>query len=179
MTDWNDINQQRLALVHPVLRDRTNVLIQSVQNQMPILVVQGFRSYVQQLELYMKGRNARFEIVSKKDVVTNAKPGWSMHQFGFAVDLAPDDITKQGLQVDWDASHPVWKQLVSLGGKFGLAEGAMWRTFPDNPHFYPQELPANPTDQIRTLYGKGGIASVWKWFDDFLTKNPETEVKLA
>jgi hypothetical protein len=55
-----------------------------------------------------------------------------------------------------------WKKLLAAATSCGLAEGAEWRTFPDNPHFYLQELPAIPTDDMRrrlpgVAYGRSGL----------------------
>lgn len=174
MTDWSGINNIRLAEVHPVLRTRVQALLADMlERRIPILVTDGYRSYVEQMALYNRGRNLKGEIVDAKAVVTKAKPGMSMHQYGLAVDLVPDDVTLAGYQADWNADHPVWKQLLEVAPSHDLAEGALWRTFPDRPHFYPKELPANPTTEMQMmLVTGGGVEKVWEWFDQQLAPPP-------
>ena len=57
-----------------------------------------------------------------------------------------------------------WKQVLLLAKACGLAEGAEWRTFPDRPHLYPEECPANPDDTLRYLFKEGGMQAVWDSF---------------
>lgn len=41
-----------------------------------------------------------------------APPGWSPHEYGYAVDVCVDqDITRPGLQPSWDIRHPGWSWL--------------------------------------------------------------------
>ncbi len=119
-----------------------------------IQVTQGFRSWNEQDNLYAQGRTTPGKIV------TNAPGGYSMHNLGLAVDLVPEDVIPG--QPNWNVESEAWKKLLAAGPACGLAEGAQWRTFPDNPHFYPQELPANPTDEMRQDFKDAGIAGVWK-----------------
>jgi len=124
-----------------------------------IRVVQALRSWAEQAALYAKGRDANGNIVDKSQVVTNARPGYSYHNFGLAVDVAPFD----GGIPDWNANHPVWKRIVQVGTSLGLAAGAEWRTFPDYPHFqFTGQLPMSPSDSVRAAYEVGGQEEIWK-----------------
>ena len=49
----------------------------------PVLVYETLRDEDRQAELYAKGRTTAGKIV------TNARPGWSWHQYGMAVDAVP------------------------------------------------------------------------------------------
>lgn len=123
-----------------------------------IQVTQGLRSWAQQAALYAEGRDANGNVIDARAVVTNAKPGHSYHCFGLAVDVAPFD---QGIP-DWNANHPVWKRIVSVGESVGLSSGSKWRTFPDFPHFQMTgQLPVTPDDAVRAAYATGGIDAVW------------------
>jgi peptidoglycan LD-endopeptidase CwlK len=146
------ISQTRLALVHPELDRRVTQLADMLS--FDIRVTQGLRSYSQQGALYAQGRTAPGAIV------TNARPGFSAHNFGYAVDIAP--IIAGG--IDWAGKDAKWQEILDKAPSCGLAEGATWRTFPDEPHLYLEELPADPDDSMRYLFENGGLDAVWKEF---------------
>ena len=147
-----DITLARLHEVHPELMRRI-IKLDVLVPALSIQVTQGLRTWTQQDALYAQGRTAPGAIV------TNAKGGWSAHNFGYAVDLVPEDVIPG--QMDWNAESPGWKKLLAAGPACGLAEGAEWRTFTDNPHFYLQELPATPTDAMREILSQGGMQTLW------------------
>ena len=151
----SDMSLTRLGEVHPELARRIKNL-DALCHALSIQVTQGLRTWVEQSALYARGRSA------PGPIVTNAKPEQSAHVFGYAVDLVPEDIISG--QPDWNLDHPAWKQMLAAGLTCGLAEGAQWRTFPDNPHFYLQELPATPTQDMLYHFTEGGITAVWQNF---------------
>lgn len=142
-------SEARLNDVHPELARRVRQLAELLS--FPIIVTQGLRTWATQDALYAQGRTAEGK------VVTDAPGGHSMHNFGLAVDLAPTD----GSGVDWNGKDAKWDEMLAKAPSVGLAEGAQWRTFPDEPHFYPQECPANPDDNMRYLFNEGGLQAVW------------------
>lgn len=146
------ISEERLNQVHPELARRVRQLADALS--FTIRVTQGLRTWNEQDKLYAQGRT------DPGQVVTNAPGGHSQHNFGLAVDVVP---IVNGLP-DWDVKGERWQEILSKAPSFGLAEGAEWRTFPDNPHLYPQEVPANPDDNLRNLFQEGGIAAVWNNF---------------
>ena len=148
----------RLSLVHPVLSTR----IKSLFALLPFdcEVSQGLRTWGEQNALYAQGRTAPGAIV------TNAQGGFSAHNFGYAVDIFPEDVTPG--QPNWNVASPGWKAILSKAPSCGLAEGACWKTEPDNPHLYLQELPATPTDTMRAQFYAGGLAEVWQNFPSFI-----------
>jgi len=143
------VSEAKLAEVNPELARRVRQLADLLS--FPIIVTQGMRSYAKQDALYALGRTVSGAIV------TNAKGGYSMHQFGLAVDVAP--LGEHG--VDWDGKDAKWQEILAKALSCGLAEGAAWRTFPDEPHLYPQEVQATPDDNIRYLFLEGGALAVW------------------
>ena len=145
----SDLSMERLAEVHPELSRRVQQL--AAMLSFDLLVTQGLRTWPQQGALYAQGRTAPGKIV------TNAKPGYSMHNFGLAVDVAP---CVDG-QVDWSGKDAKWQEILAKAPSCGLAEGAAWRTFPDEPHLYLAECPANPDDNTRYLFTEGGLTAVW------------------
>jgi peptidoglycan L-alanyl-D-glutamate endopeptidase CwlK len=149
----DNVSEQRLSEVHPELANRVRQLADSLLTQaITIRVTQGLRTWAQQLALYNQGRTAPGKIV------TNAKPGYSAHNFGYAVDIVPMD----GTLPDWNAGDANWKAVLDAALNFGLAEGAQWRTFPDVPHLYLKELPADPDDTMRATYEAAGLGAVWE-----------------
>lgn len=150
------VSEARLALVHPELTRRVRNFAQKcADNSIAIRVTQGLRTHDEQAALYAQGRTA------PGNKVTNAPPGYSAHEYGYAVDIAPDKPDFPEWTPDWDASDVRWKQMLLLGRSCGLAEGATWRTFPDMPHFYMNELPADPDWDMRYSLSKGGVKAVW------------------
>ena len=170
------ISFSRLLEVHSEVKRRViqlDALVPSVSMQ----ISQGLRTWGQQEAIWQQGRTTHgapcvHDGVSRPPgtcaqhplglTVTNAKAGYSAHNFGYAVDVVPEDIIPG--QPDWNISHPAWKKILAAAPGCGLAEGAAWRTFPDNPHLYLQECPADPTDAMRALFTSGGMAKVWASF---------------
>lgn len=118
-----------------------------------IQVTQGYRTVAEQDALYAQGRTAPGRIV------TNAKGGQSAHCFGYAADLVPEDVIPG--EPDWNAGNPAWQKMLAAGLECGLAEGATWRTFKDNPHFYLREMPANPTVEMQSILSGQGMRALW------------------
>ncbi len=152
-----DISLARLAEVHPELMRRI-VRLDTMIPSLSIQVTQGLRTWTQQDALYAEGRTA------PGIEVTDARGGYSAHNFGYAVDLVPEDIMPG--QPDWNLTHDAWKRMLATAPSCGLAEGACWKK-PDNPHFYLDELPATPTDEMRLQFANGGIVAVWQAFPEF------------
>ena len=145
-----------LGEVHPELARRWrrfDALCEA--NGLRIRATCGLRPYPAQDALYQQGRTLPGKIV------TNAKAGYSAHQFGYAIDGVPATGNVGPFVPDWDALDIAWKQTLMLGKQCGLSEGAEWRTFPDRPHFYLEELPATPDDNMRYLFSQGGLQGLW------------------
>lgn len=88
------------------------------------VITSGRRTMAEQQKLYNQGRTA------PGDIVTNAKPGQSAHNFGLAADLAP---IKDG-KIWWNAPKPVWKQMADTARGLGLTSGYYFKTIFDAPH---------------------------------------------
>jgi peptidoglycan LD-endopeptidase CwlK len=146
----DSISEARLAQVHPELSRRIHQLAEMLPYM--LRVTQGLRTYAEQNALYDQGRTTPGKIV------TEAKGGYSMHNFGLAVDVVP--MSASG-QPDWNDKDAQWAEILAKAPACGLAEGAAWRTFPDEPHLYPQEVPASPDDNMRYLFNEGGVQAVW------------------
>lgn len=160
----NAASEEKLKYVMPELADRVRELAarcladRSVSaTGFEIRVTQGLRSWNEQDALYAKGRTA------PGPKVTNCEGGHSWHNFGMAVDLVPDDTTRDGFQCDWNSAHPVWRVMEDLARGLGLECGAFWRTFVDAPHVQlTGRFPVGaPDDEVRQLFKDGGMRAVW------------------
>lgn len=109
-----------------VERKVANVILEMKRLGHEVRVVEGFRSLERQNELYQQGRT------TPGAVVTNAKAGESLHNYGVAVDLV---FRRQG----YDASSALWNLLGKVGKQQGFEWGgdAHWikAGFEDRPHF--------------------------------------------
>ena len=88
-----------------------------------IKVISGTRSYDEQNALYEQGRSKAGRIV------TNARGGYSNHNFGIAFDIG---VFEGGRYLD---ESPAYKAVGALGMKLGLEWGGNWKTIQDEPHF--------------------------------------------
>lgn len=119
--------------IHPIVEERTNQLIkQSADKGISILITDGFRSAEDQDRLYEQGRSA------EGNIVTHAKGGESYHNFGLAVDFAlktPSDEVIWDRQFDGNKNGiSDWSEVVKLAKELGFEWGGDWAGFKDFPH---------------------------------------------
>lgn len=150
------VSDARLAEVHPVLAQKIHNLSDRLTlENVVIRVTQGVRTWAQQDALYAQGRT------TPGNIVTKARGGWSWHNFGMAVDVAPAvDPASPHFVPDWDLTHPSWARIVAVGESLGLVSGISWK---DEPHLQlTGKFPvAAPTDEVRQLFKDGGHQAVW------------------
>ncbi len=121
------------------------------------LVVSGLRTAAEQNALYAQGRTTRGHIV------TNARAGLSMHNYGLAVDAVPY-LSGSTSALNWTPHTPQYQAFVAAMKAQGLAWGGDWVTFPDEDHFQRAGLPANPTPAMVADYGigdQGTLVAIW------------------
>jgi hypothetical protein len=165
----NKHSEERLALLYPELARRWRVadgMLLTLGYE--VEVTQGLRNWAEQGILWQKGRNqdgSLIDPVHHADVVTNAKPGESWHNYALALDIGPDDPTKPGYQPDYDDTHPIWNKIVEIGESVGLKSGKSWH---DKPHF---ELTgpwgSKPTEDVLYLFREGGMKAIFDELDSF------------
>lgn len=73
-------------------------------------------------------------------IVTNARGGYSYHNYGLAIDFAL--LLPDGSSVSWDMSRDGdgdkvadWQEVVQEGKSLGFEWGGDWTSFKDYPHF--------------------------------------------
>lgn len=143
MAKWQPIAQKQLSII-AILKDKIASLIKKntkptkltpiVERKaaeiiaemkklgQPVRIVEGFRSIERQNELYEQGRSKPGQIV------TNARGGESLHNYGVAVDFV---FRKEG----YNATQKQWETLGKVGEKLGFEWGGRWVKFVDRPHF--------------------------------------------
>ncbi|WP_338532555.1 M15 family metallopeptidase [Paenibacillus peoriae] len=125
----------RIAGLSDVQRKAAELLIDfAYVCGVPIVITQGLRTIDEQNGLYAQGRTKSGQIV------TNARGGYSYHNFGVAIDfvlLLPD-----GKNVSWDMQRDGdgdgiadWDEVVAEAKRIGWNWGGDWRSFKDYPHF--------------------------------------------
>lgn len=151
-----------LLALHPVLRKRLEVALQKWREAgLAVYIFEGLRTIERQRELYAKGRDKNGVVISKKDVVTNAKPGSSFHNYGIAIDMVFDgDTAKPGVQWSWKEPDAKWKLMGKIGQECGLEWAGAWRSFPEAPHFQLSVPGLGWRDFLR-LHMAGGMTAVW------------------
>ncbi|WP_106768628.1 M15 family metallopeptidase [Paenibacillus faecalis] len=119
--------------IHPVVLDQKNKLVaQTRELGIKIIITDGYRSNEEQERLYKQGRSA------KGDIVTNARAGESMHNYGLAIDFA---LRLNDGSVIWDLEYDGngngksdWMEVVAVAKDLGFQWGGDWTNFPDYPH---------------------------------------------
>lgn len=81
----------------------------------------GYRSHEEQNRLYARGRTA------PGTVVTNARGGYSWHNYGLAADYA----FVVGGRLTWEGP---WSIFGCIARECGLEWGGDWKKFSDRPH---------------------------------------------
>jgi peptidoglycan L-alanyl-D-glutamate endopeptidase CwlK len=149
----NATSMAKLDLVLPETKRR--ILQLESMLSFDLEVSRGVATWAQQDALWEQGRS------EPGIIVTDAKGGYSGHNFGYPVDVFPED---QEGRADWNIDHANWREILEKAPSCGLAEGAQWADFHDDPHLYPEELPATPTDAMREQFKEGGLPEVWRNF---------------
>jgi len=153
------ISEQRLVPLHPALtykvRSAAGVLL---SYGIYFRVACGLRTYAEEDKLYLQGRFG-----NPGDIVTDARGGWSNHNFGCAVDCYPFLLGHDG-PLNWVPKSAQFQRMVwALKGQ-GLAWGGDWESIHDWPHFQLANIPITPTRFDREAFAAGGLDAVWKQY---------------
>jgi len=91
--------------------------------------ISGNRTWEEQAKIYAQGRTAPGKIV------TNAKPGFSNHNYGIAVDMG---VFRDGKYLDGSKpseAEAFHRKAATVAEKYGIEWGGSWKSFKDYPHF--------------------------------------------
>lgn len=156
----NDRCLKVLGTVSPDLAKLVEAAAAELEQQgTHLCVVSGLRTAAEQDALYAQGRTAPGHIV------TNARAGASMHNYGLAVDVVPY-LTGPDGAVNWSVHTPQYQAMVAALTKQGLVWGGAWKTLADYDHFQMPGLPVSPTALMQADYRNGSgnqacLANVW------------------
>ncbi|UOE78343.1 M15 family metallopeptidase [Parageobacillus thermoglucosidasius] len=121
--------EKKLSGLHPVVAEKARQLIQQTCTEgIPIIITQGLRTIEEQDRLYAQGRT------KPGNIVTNARGGYSYHNFGLAFDVCVCDVVKGNLVPNWKVDRR-WHRVGQIGKSLGLEWGGDWRRLRDYPHF--------------------------------------------
>lgn len=121
-----DRSLRNIGKVHPAVKDKVLCIIERTYNEgINVQFSSGYRSNAEQQRLYDKGRK------TSGNIVTNAKPGQSVHNYGLAVDYFL--TTYDGSKATWTVNKE-WRRVAEIAKQLGFQWGGDWKSFPDNPH---------------------------------------------
>lgn len=129
------ITLERIELMHPSIREKLKAEYLEINSKLPKNVRLRFaytlRTDQEQNELYAIGRTKAGKIV------TNAKGGQSIHNYGLAFDivlLVDKDNNGTFETVSWDLDKNFYLVVNYFKSK-GWEWGGDWKSFKDYPHF--------------------------------------------
>lgn len=151
------ISEQRLSSVNPVLAQKIRAAAEAVApTKLFFRVYSGLRTAEEQNALYAQGREV------PGDIVTNAKAGESMHNYGLAADIVPFMSGESGA-LNWNPASAQYRAMVAALKEQGLAWGGDWVHFKDLDHFQMRGLPANPTPaMVADYHGGTELQVIWE-----------------
>lgn len=121
------ISEGRLMQLHPNIRGAALAAYRESVRITPHgvhpFITETLRSFERSDELYQQGRT------KPGNIVTNARAGQSMHNYGLALDFVIMVNEKMVWKVDEN-----WMKVVNAFKKYGFAWGGDWKTFKDYPH---------------------------------------------
>lgn len=167
----DNVSISRVALLHPKVRDEVVQLINQVENKlgsnMAVRIVQGLRTFEEQDELYQIGRTKPGKIV------TNARGGFSFHNYGVAIDFAIlHDKNNDGKyeELSWDLNADFnkdgikdWNEVVSTFKSNGWEWGGDWHSLKDYPHL--QKTFGNSINAMLNKYNNKEFISGTNYID--------------
>ena len=117
-------SEKNIVMLLPEVQPIARALVQkAAANGITVKVISALRTFAEQDALFAQGRTAP----GKK--VTNARGGFSNHNFGIAFDVGVFEANR------YLPDSPKYKAVGVLGMDLGLEWGGNWKTIVDQPHF--------------------------------------------
>ena len=151
----------------PFLIDRTSKLIARINSEevTPCDLFFGMRTIAQQDALYALGRTVKNQdgacsLKPLGNIVTNARGGYSFHNYGLAADI----VFRPGGRWSWDYKKYPYARLGEVGQSLGMTWGGSPEFTkklgqPDPAHF--QITGGISINRARSLFEKGGLEAIW------------------
>jgi peptidoglycan L-alanyl-D-glutamate endopeptidase CwlK len=159
---------ERLSLLYPPFASALREVAKRARGLgVDLVYTNGLRTFEEQYDLWLLGRDPSGTIVDRSKIVTNAPPGSSWHQWGLACDFAlvASRDGERIISIDWssvaDLDHDGivdWLEAGTAAEAEGLKWGGRWRS-PDLPHLeYPVTF---SLADARKAFSIGGISKIW------------------
>ena len=145
------ITLDRIQLLHPAVREEVDYIyraqiVPALNGRAICRFAYTLRTFLEQDALYAQGRTKLFDSNGKKlGIVTKAKGGQSIHNFGLALDIVLiKDKDGNGTfesaswedNVDFDKDGKAdWMEVVEILKRNNWVWGGDWKSFKDKPHF--------------------------------------------
>ena len=152
------ITLERIQTLHPKIRKEaetiyTTQIVPALTGKALCRFAFTLRTFAEQSALYAQGRTKFYDANGHKvGIVTNAKAGQSLHNYGLALDI----VLVKGSTISWNDTIDYdkdgkadWMEVVEILKTNGWTWGGDWKSFKDKPHF---EKPFGNT--WRTLLAK-------------------------
>jgi peptidoglycan L-alanyl-D-glutamate endopeptidase CwlK len=145
------ITLERIELLHPNVREEVNYIyraqiVPALNGRAICRFAYTLRTFAEQDNLYSQGRTKLFDNQGRRlGVVTKAKGGQSIHNYGLALDIVLIKDTNGDGKVDtasWETNVDFdkdgksdWMEVVEIMKRNGWVWGGDWKSFKDAPHF--------------------------------------------
>lgn len=145
------ITLDRIQLLHPSIREEVNYIyraqiVPALTGRAICRFAYTLRTFAEQDALYAQGRTKLFDANGKRlGVVTKAKGGQSIHNYGLALDIVLiKDKDGNGTfetatwedNIDFDKDGKAdWMEVVEILKRNNWVWGGDWTSFKDKPHF--------------------------------------------
>lgn len=145
------ITLDRIQLLHPAVREEVDYIyraqiVPALNGKAICRFAYTLRTFAEQDALYAQGRTKLFDADGKKlGIVTKAKGGQSIHNFGLALDIVLiKDTNNDGKfdsatwedNIDFDKDGKSdWMEIVEIFKRNNWDWGGDWKSFKDKPHF--------------------------------------------
>ncbi len=145
------VTLNRIQLLHPKLRNEvehiyTAQIIPALTNRKVMCrFAYTLRTIAEQNAIYAQGRTKLYDSKGNKlGIVTNAKGGQSIHNYGLAIDIMLiKDLNGDGVYetaswedtIDFDGDGKAdWMEVINIFKANGWEWGGDWKSFKDRPH---------------------------------------------
>lgn len=128
------ISSRKIEHLHPKVQTMAiRFKEECAAEEIDILITCTWRDNEEQDRLYARGRTVMFEDGHKVGIVTNAKAGQSLHNYGLALDVVP----MRGGKPVWGqtgADAALWERVGAIAERVGFEWAGRWKRFRELPH---------------------------------------------
>lgn len=138
------VTMERIKLLHPSVRKEVedmyvNKIVPALTGRAICRFAFTLRTFEEQDALYAQGRTKLYDSKGKKlGIVTKAKGGQSIHNYGLAIDILLIVDSKNAV---WDIAKDFdgdgksdWMEVIRIFKENGWVWGGDWKSFKDYPH---------------------------------------------